>query len=62
MLHTVAMAHGLGLRVVAEGIEDEATALALAAAGCDVGQGLHFGPAMAPPVFLEHLARSSPAH
>jgi EAL domain-containing protein (putative c-di-GMP-specific phosphodiesterase class I) len=60
VLHTVAMAHGLGLRVVAEGIEDEATAEALASAGCDVGQGLHFGPAMAPPVFLEHLATWTP--
>jgi EAL domain-containing protein (putative c-di-GMP-specific phosphodiesterase class I) len=58
VLHTVAMAHGLGMRVVAEGVEDEATARTLTSAGCDVGQGLYFGPAMAIPVFLEHLARS----
>ncbi len=58
ILHTIAMAHGLGMRVVAEGVEDETTARTLAAAGCDVGQGLHFGPAMAPPVFLAHLDRS----
>jgi diguanylate cyclase (GGDEF)-like protein len=54
--HTVAMAHGLGLRVVAEGIEDDATATALASLGCDVGQGLYFGGAMAPDAFLAHLA------
>jgi len=57
--HTVAMAHGLGLRVVAEGIEDGATATALTRLGCDVGQGLFFGGAMAPEVFLEHLADGS---
>ncbi len=54
--HTVAMAHGLGLRVVAEGIEDEPTARQLADLGCDVGQGLYFGDALALPEFLELLA------
>jgi diguanylate cyclase (GGDEF)-like protein len=55
--HTVAMAHGLGLRVVAEGVEDEATARALADLGCDLGQGHAFGAAMAPAEFLTLLAR-----
>jgi len=53
--HTVAMAHGLGMRVVGEGIEDAATAEALAELGCDVGQGLHFGAAMSAEDFLELL-------
>ncbi len=53
--HTVAMAHGLGMHVVAEGIEDRRTARALADAGCDVGQGLYFGAAMDPASFLTHL-------
>ncbi len=44
--HTVAMAHGLGLRVVAEGVEDEQAARLLAELGCDVGQGLYFGAVM----------------
>jgi diguanylate cyclase len=44
--HTVALAHELGLQVIAEGIEDAATRDALAELGCDLGQGLHFGPAV----------------
>ncbi len=55
--HTIAMAHGLGLRVVAEGVEDEAAARTLADLGCDVGQGHAFGAAMAPAEFLTLLAR-----
>jgi len=53
--HTVAMAHGLGMRVVAEGVEDHATTRHLVGVGCDLAQGLHFGAAMAPAAFLEHL-------
>jgi predicted signal transduction protein with EAL and GGDEF domain len=37
--HTVELAHSLGLRLVAEGIETAQVAAALAALGCDVGQG-----------------------
>ena len=53
--HTVAMAHGLQLRVVAEGIEDAQTATALAELDCDIGQGLHFGAAMTAEDFLQLL-------
>jgi diguanylate cyclase (GGDEF)-like protein/PAS domain S-box-containing protein len=38
---TVAMGHALGLRVVAEGIEDRATWDLLIGMGCDVAQGYH---------------------
>ncbi|MFZ4760075.1 MAG: putative bifunctional diguanylate cyclase/phosphodiesterase [Burkholderiaceae bacterium] len=48
---TVDLGHHLGLSVVAEGIEDEATAEALRAAGCDLGQGWHFAKPMAPDAF-----------
>ena len=43
---TVGLAHNLGLTVVAEGIEDEATLAALRAMGCDEGQGYFIAPPM----------------
>lgn len=39
----VAMARGLGVKTVAEGVEDAATAEALAVRGVDLAQGYHFG-------------------
>jgi diguanylate cyclase len=53
--HTVAMAHALGLRVVAEGVEDDTAARTLADLGCDIGQGLLFGAAVTPADFLARL-------
>ena len=38
---TVAMAHNLGLEVLAEGVEDERTEDLLRAMGCDQIQGYH---------------------
>ena len=35
----MALAHDLGLSMVAEGVEDEATGTALTALGCDLAQG-----------------------
>jgi len=43
---TTQMAHALGMRMVAEGIEDAATAEALAALGVDVLQGYHVAAPM----------------
>lgn len=43
---TIELGHDFGLKVLAEGVEEEATALALAAAGCDLGQGWYFGRPM----------------
>jgi predicted signal transduction protein with EAL and GGDEF domain len=40
---TIELAHSLGLRMVAEGIEDADTWHRLLAMGCDVGQGYFFG-------------------
>jgi diguanylate cyclase (GGDEF)-like protein/PAS domain S-box-containing protein len=40
---TIALSHQLGLSVIAEGIEDSATADALVAMGCEEGQGYFFG-------------------
>jgi diguanylate cyclase (GGDEF)-like protein len=58
--HTVTMAHALRLRVVGEGVEDAATAGALADSGCDIGQGLYFGDAMDLEGFLTHLDTHRP--
>jgi EAL domain-containing protein (putative c-di-GMP-specific phosphodiesterase class I) len=64
----VALAHDLGLSLVAEGVEDEPTGAALAALGCDVAQG--FGIARPMPVAdfqrwleepLRFLSRATPA-
>jgi diguanylate cyclase (GGDEF)-like protein len=38
---TVELAHNLGLRIVAEGVEDEVTFRRLAWFGCDIAQGFH---------------------
>lgn len=43
---TINMAHSLGLRVVAEGIEDLETATALKEMGCDAAQGYYFARPM----------------
>ncbi|QLC22285.1 EAL domain-containing protein [Parasphingopyxis sp. CP4] len=53
---TIELAHDLGLKVVAEGIEDEATLAILKELGCDVGQGYLIGKAM-PQSDLEIMVR-----
>jgi EAL domain-containing protein (putative c-di-GMP-specific phosphodiesterase class I)/CHASE2 domain-containing sensor protein len=52
---TVELAHQLGMKIVAEGIEDEACLVFLTEMGCDTGQGYHIGrpmPAAALTAFL----------
>ena len=39
---TINLGHDLGLKIVAEGVEDEATLHRLAGLGCDFAQGYHF--------------------
>jgi EAL domain-containing protein (putative c-di-GMP-specific phosphodiesterase class I) len=57
---TIELAHSLGLRMVAEGIEDADTWHLLLAMGCDVGQGYLFGRPQAG-ADLE-LALAEPTH
>src|SRR5260370_35873582 len=38
---TIELAHDLGLRVIAEGVEDQATWDLLVELGCDLAQGYH---------------------
>lgn len=44
----IALAHALNMRVVAEGVETDATAALLAELGCDFAQGFLFGRAISP--------------
>jgi diguanylate cyclase len=53
--HTAALAHALGLRLVAEGVEDAATGAALAELGCDVAQGYAIARPMPAAEFLRWL-------
>ncbi|MDR3465178.1 MAG: EAL domain-containing protein [Xanthobacteraceae bacterium] len=50
---TVSLARQLGLTVIAEGIEDEATAELLLRMGCEQGQGYVFGKPMPAQAFAE---------
>ncbi len=43
---TIDLAHSLGMTLVAEGVEDEATAGQLASSGCDESQGFYFSKAL----------------
>jgi diguanylate cyclase (GGDEF)-like protein len=48
---TINLGHDLGLKVVAEGVEDEATLTRLSGLGCDFAQGYHFSKPLAPDAF-----------
>ena len=61
MAATIELVHALGLRVVAEGIEDEATLLALRGLGCDLAQGYHLSRPLAPAAFAEWLDARPPS-
>ncbi len=58
--HTVALAHALGLRLVAEGVEDDRTARVLERLGCDVAQGFGIARPMPVGAFLSWLAVPRP--
>ncbi|PZU40569.1 MAG: GGDEF-domain containing protein [Arsenicicoccus sp.] len=53
--HTVALAHDLGLSLVAEGVEDDETAAVLAGLGCDIAQGYAIAGPMPVEDFLAWL-------
>jgi diguanylate cyclase (GGDEF)-like protein len=51
---TIDLAHALGLKVVAEGVEEQATLDQLSSLGCDLAQGYHIGrPTPAASVLFE---------
>ncbi len=53
---TIDLAHNLGLKIMAEGVEDRATLDLLAILGCDAAQGNYFAPAM-PVAEVEQFVR-----
>jgi diguanylate cyclase (GGDEF)-like protein/PAS domain S-box-containing protein len=58
---TVAMAHSLGLPVIAEGIEDPDQLRRLRSLGCEFGQGYLFSPALDPDEIRVLLENWSPS-
>lgn len=54
---TVDLAHGLGMKVVAEGVEDAVTMALLASLGCDEIQGWHVARPMPLAALVEFLGR-----
>ncbi len=48
---TIKMAHALGFKIVAEGIEDQPCLELLTRYGCDIGQGWHISRPIPPEVF-----------
>lgn len=57
---TIDMAHQLGLAVIAEGIEDAATAALLDRMGCDIGQGWFYSKPLTSTAIEDYVA-SAPA-
>ena len=59
--HVIGLAHALGLKVVAEGIEEESQYKALRALGCDYAQGFFFSRAQPADVITRLLRIASAA-
>jgi EAL domain-containing protein (putative c-di-GMP-specific phosphodiesterase class I) len=55
----ITMAHGLGLSVVAEGVDAEEQVAFLAGLGCDLYQGFHFSKPLPAPEFERLLAHGT---
>jgi diguanylate cyclase (GGDEF)-like protein len=53
---TIDLGHNMGLKVVAEGVENEAMMLRLKALGCDLAQGYHLSRPLPPARLLDWLA------
>jgi EAL domain-containing protein (putative c-di-GMP-specific phosphodiesterase class I) len=55
---TINLGHDLGLRIIAEGVEDEPTLESLATLGCDLAQGYHMAKPMSASSFEQWLSES----
>ena len=58
---TIGLTHGLGLHMVAEGVEDEQTLVMLRDLGCDLVQGWHLGRPMSAGAFEAQMGLGPPA-
>jgi EAL domain-containing protein (putative c-di-GMP-specific phosphodiesterase class I) len=58
---TINLGHDLGLKVIAEGVEDELTLKRLATLGCDLAQGYHLSRPLAPDAFAAWVSANAPA-
>jgi diguanylate cyclase (GGDEF)-like protein len=56
---TINLGHDLGLRIIAEGVEDEPTLERLALLGCDLAQGFHLSRPLAPGAFEDWISEPS---
>lgn len=56
---TIELAHNIGLKVVAEGVEDNETLAQLASMGCEIAQGYYFSRPL-PSSELPRWMKSSP--
>jgi len=54
----IGLGHGLGLVIVAEGVERSEQLAALRALGCDLVQGFLIGPALSPDEVVKRMAES----
>ena len=59
---TIDLAHSLGMKVVAEGVETADVCSLLARIGCDLVQGYHFGRPMEPTELLRRARDSHASH
>ncbi len=59
---TIELGHAMGLRIVAEGIEDEETLQLLSELGCDLGQGYFIGKPKHADAFAVRPQPAAPAH
>ncbi len=57
---TINLGHDLGLRVIAEGVEDEPTLLHLAHLGCDLAQGYHVSRPLPADAFSAWMRAAGP--
>ena len=60
MRATITLAKQLRLAVIAEGIEDRATADLVASMGCEEGQGFYFGRPMPAAEFEQRFLAAAP--